>query len=119
MLITVDTLAATLIGVRTIRGAARHYYTVADYPDLLLVTFDQDLAWYVGRQAVALVDTTTTDSTIVCDVLPDAPSHWRDTRLWQVTLKRPAALRDVPPPGPTATLTALLTRFAPREGDEP
>lgn len=70
MLITVDALAATLIGQRTVRDAVRYYYTVADYLDLLLVAFDQDLAGYTGRQAVILVDTTTGSAT------PHSAPNW-------------------------------------------
>ena len=87
MKIKVTPLPTTLIGQRVINYVRRYYYTHADYPALLIVSQAQPLDALEGRVAIALFNFDGVDSTIVCDVLPDAPQEWRAMRLVQCTVK--------------------------------
>jgi hypothetical protein len=99
-----------LIGQREIEGTKRYYYAHLSYPDLLLVSHDQPLKALHGKIGVALFGHP--DSTIVCDVLPDAPPRWRGVRLTQCTIKLVQRL----PRGKAVELREALKQNAERYG---
>jgi hypothetical protein len=80
-----EQIMAQLIGHRTVNRIQRWYYQVMDLPGLLLVTHEYPLSAF-PKTAVLLVNREGTDSTIVCDLFPDAPAEWREMRLIQATL---------------------------------
>ncbi len=92
--IDADAITATLIAererqIRNRRGhlvaQRRYYYTVADYPRLLLVVQGRSLESLTGRVAVALFQKQ--DSRVVCDALPESPQTWREQTVTQCTIK--------------------------------
>lgn len=98
------------IGEREVNGVKRWYYVHLDYPNLLLVSQDAPLKDLHGKIGVALFDHP--DSTIVCDVLSDAPKHWRDAKLTQCTVKLVRRL----PRGKAVTLREVLRLNAEKYG---
>jgi hypothetical protein len=91
-----------LIGKREISGVKRWYYTHRLYPRLLMVSHSQSMNALQGKIGICLFDQP--DSTIVCDVLPDAPQWWRGVKLTQCSIKLVRRL----PKGPDIPLSEVL-----------
>lgn len=64
----------------------RYYYCSDRHPALLLRTDGAPIDALVGQTRVALFDWTGTDSNIVMDQFPAAPSRWRTMQIVQCSL---------------------------------
>jgi hypothetical protein len=84
MIIKIDAIPTQQIAYRAHR--ARYYYTVAGFPNLLLVAQGSSLEQLQGKKAILLWNYDSIDSSIVCDAFPDAPQAWRNERIIQASI---------------------------------
>lgn len=86
MNIVIDTIQIQIFASRERQGQKRHYGTMPEYPDLLLVLQGGTITELHGQKAVLLFNDQM-HAPLVCDLFPEAPQRWRETRLIQATVK--------------------------------